>query len=65
MKALIHDLRFGIVDPMTLTDTQIVKLLDYCLPSDVIGLLTHEVCRRRDDRIEALRLLEGSNAKQD
>lgn len=56
MKKKINDLRFGLTDPITLEDSEIVTLLDYCLPGDVISLLFYEIKRRRNERIGYLRL---------
>jgi hypothetical protein len=54
MKETIHDVRFGLKDAKTLFDDEIVKMLDYCLSTDVIGILSNEIHRRRTERLKDL-----------
>ncbi len=52
MKQLIHNLRFGYVDIKSLTRDEILGVLDYCLPADVIQLCQQEITRRRNLNLE-------------
>jgi hypothetical protein len=54
MKEKIHAIRFGLTDVKTLSDDEIVEMLDYCLSPDVIGILSNEIHRRRTERLKEL-----------
>ena len=54
MKKKIQDIRFGWLDVKSMTDDEIVEIIEYCLPSDVLALIFGEIARRRGVRLEKL-----------
>lgn len=47
-RKLIHKIQFGYSSIEILSDYEILELMDYCLPIDVIAICRTEICRRRE-----------------
>ncbi len=54
MKEIVTAIRFGLKSVRSLSDAEIVILMDYYLPSDVSALCYAEIARRRDERLKVL-----------
>lgn len=50
-KELITDIRFGFKETKSLTDGELVKLMDFNLPPDVLDLCLEEIRHRRNKRL--------------
>ncbi len=53
--ALIRNVRFGRQDLRDFSDDEVVDLMDYNVPYDVMGLCLEEIKRRRDQGLAAKR----------
>lgn len=54
MDLLIHRLRFGKVAVESLSDNQLLEVLDFNLPHDVMDLCLRDICRRRNINLDKL-----------
>jgi len=50
-KLVIHNLRYGYTDIKELTNKNIVNIMDYYLPEDVMQLCVDEIARRRKENL--------------
>lgn len=52
MKQLIHDVRFGITALSELSNTELLELMDYNIPQDVIEMCFTEIRDRRQQNLK-------------